>query len=65
MQPDEIRCALCGEPGNEENPGADGIVIEINPITMRRAAMHQICLVLALEEMDPERLDRYTKKIQG
>lgn len=58
-------CALCHQTITDpEHPGLDGAVIEINPLTMRRATMHAWCLAVAIEEMTADQADRYHQRTQ-
>ena len=60
------RCRLCGEvigPDREECPGGDGLVVEINPLTMRVASMHQVCLRLTLDDLGTEELAAYHDRV--
>lgn len=61
-----VTCRLCHQriaPDEIENPGGDGLVSEINPLTSRRASMHQICLQWAIDDLTPEQRDHYNDLI--
>lgn len=59
-------CRLCGEiigPDREECPGGDGMVVELNPRTLRRASMHLICLQWAIDGLTSDERDRYNHAV--
>lgn len=59
------KCALCHDTVNEDHPGLEGGVVDVNPQTNRRATMHGWCLRQAVEDLPEEERSRYFERCQG
>lgn len=54
MNLDMVRCVLCRQMADPENPLMTGAVYAINPQTMRLAWMHGHCMQEAVEQAEGE-----------
>lgn len=74
MNPDMVRCVLCKQMADPENPLLTGAVYAINPQTMRWAWMHGYCLQEVADQAEAEpstkpgfdsRADEWLERSQG